>query len=180
MSIHLTCQYSITLRKLRWLVALLGIGETPHMIRAAVKGIAHLTYEFTDLYPRLSLFFHPRFSFSRERTKQLIKPIYDGNGGGPAELVRLLLEMLVKKCGLEAVKEMKPLNGCSGSEDAACFEQNQGRHGKVLLRRQKEVYPSLGQLPKLKIRQDPWRRSYYILNYSILERSDMVEEAMQR
>ncbi|GJX61154.1 hypothetical protein Tco_0294054, partial [Tanacetum coccineum] len=77
-------------------------GETPHMICVAVKGIARLTYEFTDLISRAFNVLPSAFLFLQRKSREINK----ANLG--LLKVKLLLEMLVKKCGLEAVKEVIP------------------------------------------------------------------------
>ncbi|CAI9303715.1 unnamed protein product [Lactuca saligna] len=69
--------------------------ETPHMISAAVKGITPLSYEFTYLVSAAFSVFPSSFLLLRRKNKEIIK-------------VKLLLEMLVKKCGIDAVKEVMP------------------------------------------------------------------------
>ncbi|KAL4572212.1 hypothetical protein LXL04_018982 [Taraxacum kok-saghyz] len=113
-------------------------GETPHMISAAVKGIARLTYEFTDL---LSTAFSvlPSISLLLKRNKReivkanlgLLKVLVAKSQAEGLKMhmkgmvealltwqttnkshfkakVKSLLEMLVKKCGIDAVKEVMP------------------------------------------------------------------------
>ncbi|MCE3049221.1 hypothetical protein HAX54_044413 [Datura stramonium] len=113
-------------------------GETPHMISAAVKGLARLAYEFTDLVSAAYSVLPSTFLLLKRGNKEIIK----ANLGllkvlvtkSPAEglqahlrsmidallgwqdntknhfkaKVKLLIEMLIKKCGLDAVKEVMP------------------------------------------------------------------------
>ncbi|CAN4123948.1 unnamed protein product [Withania somnifera] len=113
-------------------------GETPHMISAAVKGLARLAYEFTDLVSAAYSVLPSTFLLLKRENKEIIK----ANLGllkvlvtkSPAEglqehlrsmveallgwqdntknhfkaKVKLLIEMLIKKCGLDAVKEVMP------------------------------------------------------------------------
>ncbi|XP_060189622.1 uncharacterized protein LOC132618605 [Lycium barbarum] len=113
-------------------------GETPHMISAAVKGLARLAYEFTDLVSAAYSVLPLTFLLLQRGNKEIIK----ANLGllkvlvtkSPAEglqahlrsmveallgwqdntknhfkaKVKLLIEMLIKKCGLDAVKEVMP------------------------------------------------------------------------
>ncbi|KAM3395018.1 RRP12-like protein [Capsicum galapagoense] len=113
-------------------------GETPHMISAAVKGLARLAYEFTDLVSAAFSVLPSTFLLLKRDNKEIIK----ANLGllkvlvtkSPAEglqahlrsmveallgwqdntknhfkaKVKLLIEMLIKKCGLDAVKEVMP------------------------------------------------------------------------
>ncbi|MCE3050388.1 hypothetical protein HAX54_047111 [Datura stramonium] len=113
-------------------------GETPHMISAAVKGLARLAYEFADLVSAAHSVLPSTFLLLKRGNKEIIK----ANLGllkvlvtkSPAEglqahlrsmidallswqdntknhfkaKVKLLIEMLIKKCGLDAVKEVMP------------------------------------------------------------------------
>ncbi|XP_070037346.1 uncharacterized protein [Nicotiana tomentosiformis] len=113
-------------------------GDTPHMISAAVKGVARLAYEFTDLVSAAYSVLPSTFLLLKRENKEIIK----ANLGllkvlvtkSPAEglqahlrsmveallgwenntkkhfkaKVKLLIEMLIKKCGLDAVKEVMP------------------------------------------------------------------------
>ncbi|KAK4355750.1 hypothetical protein RND71_024721 [Anisodus tanguticus] len=132
-------------------------GETPHMISAAVKGLARLAYEFTDLVSAAYSVLPSTFLLLKRGNKEIIK----ANLGllkvlvtkSPAEglqahlrsmvdallgwqdntkkhfrakvfaflldpillwfelvlvPVKLLIEILIKKCGLDAVKEVMP------------------------------------------------------------------------
>ncbi|KAJ0031444.1 hypothetical protein Pint_13558 [Pistacia integerrima] len=113
-------------------------GETPHMISAAVKGLARLSYEFSDLVSNAYKLLPSTFLLFQRKNREIIK----ANLGflkvlvakSPAEglqmhlrsmvegllkwqddtknhfksKVKLLLEMLVKKCGIDAVKAVMP------------------------------------------------------------------------
>uniref|UniRef100_A0A7N0UJ95 RRP12-like protein n=1 Tax=Kalanchoe fedtschenkoi TaxID=63787 RepID=A0A7N0UJ95_KALFE len=113
-------------------------GETPHMISAAVKGLARLAYEFSDLVSTAYNVLPSAYLLLQRKNKEIIK----ANLGllkvlvakSPAEglhahlnsmvqgllnwpddskkhfkaKIKLLLEMLVKKCGLDAVKAVMP------------------------------------------------------------------------
>ncbi|XP_071737282.1 uncharacterized protein [Rutidosis leptorrhynchoides] len=113
-------------------------GETPHMISAAVKGIARLTYEFTDLVATAFSILPSTFLLLQRKNKEINKAnlgllkvlvaksqaagLQDHMKGMVEALlswqssnknhfkakVKLLFEMLVKKCGLDAVKEVMP------------------------------------------------------------------------
>ncbi|KAI3709731.1 hypothetical protein L2E82_39497 [Cichorium intybus] len=113
-------------------------GETPHMISAAVKGIARLTYEFTDLVSTAFSVLPSTFLLLQRKNREIIKANLglikvlvaksqaeglqthmkgmveallswqSTNKSHFKAKVKLLLEMLVKKCGLEAVKEVMP------------------------------------------------------------------------
>ncbi|KAG8373862.1 hypothetical protein BUALT_Bualt11G0069400 [Buddleja alternifolia] len=113
-------------------------GESPHMISAAMTGLARLAYEFSELVSAAYNVLPSTFLLLQRKNKEIIK----ANLGllkvlvaqSPAEglqthlrsmvegllnwqdstknhfkaKVKLLLEMLVKKCGLVAVKEVMP------------------------------------------------------------------------
>ncbi|GJQ93738.1 hypothetical protein Tco_0004877 [Tanacetum coccineum] len=113
-------------------------GETPHMISAAVKGIAGLTYEFFDLISKAfnvlpsATLSSGRYALLLQAVLGLLKVLVAKSHaeglqthmrGMVEALLRLqgfefddhmfeqvkqLLEMLVKKCGLDAVKEVMP------------------------------------------------------------------------
>ncbi|MQM05498.1 hypothetical protein Taro_038315 [Colocasia esculenta] len=113
-------------------------GETPHMISAAIKGLARLAYEFSDLlgtaYNLLPSTFLLLQRENREITKanlgflkvlvartqadglhEHLKSIVEGllkwrddTKNHFKAKVKLLIEMLVKKCGLDAVKAVMP------------------------------------------------------------------------
>lgn len=48
-------------------------GETPHMISAAVKGIARLTYEFTDLVSTAFSVLPSAFLLLQRKNREIIK-----------------------------------------------------------------------------------------------------------
>lgn len=113
-------------------------GETPHMISAAVKGLARLAYEFSDLIASAYNVLPSSFLLLQRKNREIIK----ANLGlvkvlvakSPAEnlqnhlnlmvegllkwqdetknhfkaKIKHLLEMLVKKCGFDAVKAVMP------------------------------------------------------------------------
>ncbi|GLT62846.1 hypothetical protein SLA2020_354490 [Shorea laevis] len=113
-------------------------GETPHMISAAVKGLARLAYEFSDLVSATYKLLPSTFLLIQRKNKEIIKANLgllkvlvaksqaEGLGAHLGMLVqgllrwqddtknhfkskvKLLLEMLVKKCGLDAVKAVMP------------------------------------------------------------------------
>ncbi|KAL9242169.1 hypothetical protein vseg_016195 [Gypsophila vaccaria] len=113
-------------------------GDTSHMKSAAVKGLARLTYEFSDLLSAAYEVLPHSLLMLRLENKEIIKAnlgllkvlvaksqsehlhshlkdIVDGLLVGPCETknhfkakVKHLLEMLVKKCGLDAVKAVMP------------------------------------------------------------------------
>ncbi|CAJ2675716.1 unnamed protein product [Trifolium pratense] len=114
------------------------VGKTPHMISATVKGLARLAYEFSDLvltaFDLLPSTFVLLKKKNREITKAnlgLIKVLVAKSQAGVLQMhlrsvveclfkwqddannhfkakVKLLLEMLITKCGLEAVKAVMP------------------------------------------------------------------------
>lgn len=55
-------------------------GETPHMISAAVKGIARLTYEFNDLLSNAFIVLPSTFLLLQRKSREInnvsIEPIY--------------------------------------------------------------------------------------------------------
>nr|XP_010932375.1 RRP12-like protein [Elaeis guineensis] len=113
-------------------------GETPHMISAAVKGLARLAYEFSDLIGAAYNLLPSTFLLLQRKNREIIKANLgfmkvlvakskaDGlqmHLGAMVEgllkwqddtkthfkaKVKLLIEMLVKKCGLDAVKAVMP------------------------------------------------------------------------
>ncbi|CAK9159241.1 unnamed protein product [Ilex paraguariensis] len=113
-------------------------GETPHMISAAVKGLARLAYEFADLISTAYDILPATFLLLQRKNREIIKAnlgllkvlvakspaeglqthlrsmleglLYwqDGAKNHFKAKVKLLLEMLVKKCGLDAVKAVMP------------------------------------------------------------------------
>lgn len=113
-------------------------GETPHMISAAVKGIARLTYEFTDLLSNAFNVLPSAFLLLQRKNREInkanlgllkvlvaksqaeglqthlramVESLLSWQSSSKNHFqakVKLLLEMLVKKCGLDAVKEVMP------------------------------------------------------------------------
>ncbi|KAK8660682.1 hypothetical protein V6N13_051597 [Hibiscus sabdariffa] len=113
-------------------------GETPHMISAAVKGLARLAYEFSDLVSSAYKLLPSTFLLLRRKNREIIKANLgllkvlvaksktEGLEAHLASLVegllkwqddtknhfkakvKLLLEMLVRKCGIDAVKAVMP------------------------------------------------------------------------
>ncbi|KAK1418640.1 hypothetical protein QVD17_27785 [Tagetes erecta] len=113
-------------------------GETPHMISATVKGIARLTYEFNDLLSNAFIVLPSTFLLLQRKSKEINKASLgflkvlvaksqteglqthmrgmveallswqSSNKNHFKAKVKQLLEMLIKKCGLEAVKEVMP------------------------------------------------------------------------
>lgn len=113
-------------------------GETPHMISAAVKGLARLAYEFSDLISSAYNILPSTFLLLQRKNREIIKAnlgllkvlvakspadslqnylsvMVEGllNWQGETKnhfkaKVKHLLEMLIKKCGLDAVKAVMP------------------------------------------------------------------------
>ncbi|KAK1287476.1 hypothetical protein QJS10_CPB19g01953 [Acorus calamus] len=113
-------------------------GETPHMISAAVKGLARLTYEFSDLVNTAYNVLPSAFLLLQRKNREIIKANLgllkvlvaksqvdglqkhlrsmvegmlkwqDGTKNHFLSKVKLLLEMLVRKCGLDAVRAVMP------------------------------------------------------------------------
>eukprot|EP00257_Ricinus_communis_P015111 XP_015572954.1 RRP12-like protein [Ricinus communis] len=113
-------------------------GETPHMVSAAVKGLARLAYEFSDLVSTAYKLLPSTFLLLQRKNREIIKANLgllkvlvaksqsDGlqmHLGSMVEgmlkwqdetknhfraKVKHLLEMLVRKCGLDAVKAVMP------------------------------------------------------------------------
>ncbi|KZV18259.1 hypothetical protein F511_34072 [Dorcoceras hygrometricum] len=113
-------------------------GETPHMISASMKGLARLAYEFSDLISAAYNVLPATFLLLQRKNKEIIKANLgllkvlvaksqaeglhihlrslvegllnwqDSTRNHFKAKVKLLLEMLVKKCGLDAVKEVMP------------------------------------------------------------------------
>ncbi|KAL5853701.1 hypothetical protein ACOSQ3_008819 [Xanthoceras sorbifolium] len=113
-------------------------GETPHMISAAVKGLARLAYEFTDLVSNAYKLLPSTFLLHQRKNREIIKANLgflkvlvakshaeglkihlssmvegllkwqDDTKNHFKAKVKFLLEMLVKKCGLDAVKAVMP------------------------------------------------------------------------
>ncbi|XP_030530464.1 RRP12-like protein isoform X2 [Rhodamnia argentea] len=113
-------------------------GETPHMISAAAKGLARLAYEFTDLVSTAFNVLPSTFLLLQRKNREIIKANLgllkvlvaksqvdwlqmhlgsmvegllkwqDNTKNHFKSKVKVLLEMLVKKCGLDAVKAVMP------------------------------------------------------------------------
>ncbi|XP_073032157.1 uncharacterized protein [Primulina eburnea] len=113
-------------------------GETPHMISASMKGLARLAYEFSDLISATYNVLPATFLLLQRKNKEIVKANLgllkvlvaksqaeglqthlrsmvegmlnwqDSTRNHFKAKVKLLLEMLVKKCGLDAVKEVMP------------------------------------------------------------------------
>ncbi|KAI4335172.1 hypothetical protein L6164_013842 [Bauhinia variegata] len=113
-------------------------GESPHMISAAVKGLARLAYEFSDLVSSAYNLLPSTFLLLQRKNREIIKANLgllkvlvaksqteglqmhlksmvegllkwqDHTKNHFKAKVKLLLEMLVRKCGLEAVKAVMP------------------------------------------------------------------------
>nr|DAD45608.1 TPA_asm: hypothetical protein HUJ06_003838 [Nelumbo nucifera] len=113
-------------------------GETPHMISAAVKGLARLAYEFSDLLSAAYNVLPSAFLLLERKNKEIIKANLgllkvlvaksqadwlqmhlksmvegllrwqDDTKKHFKAKVKLLLGMLIKKCGLDAVKAVMP------------------------------------------------------------------------
>lgn len=113
-------------------------GETPHMVSAAVKGLARLAYEFSDLVSTACNLLPSTFLLLQRKNKEIIKANLgllkvlvaksqpeglqmhltsmvegllkwqDNTKNHFKAKVKHLLEILVKKCGLEAVKAVMP------------------------------------------------------------------------
>nr|XP_048334915.1 RRP12-like protein isoform X2 [Ziziphus jujuba var. spinosa] len=113
-------------------------GGTPHMISAAVKGLARLVYEFSDLVSTTSNLLPATFLLLQRKNREInkanlgllkvlvakskaeglqshLKSMVEGLLKWQDDTkthfkakVKQLLEMLVKKCGLDAVKAVMP------------------------------------------------------------------------
>ncbi|CAA2965615.1 RRP12 [Olea europaea subsp. europaea] len=113
-------------------------GESPHMISASMKGLARLAYEFSDLVSAVYNVLPSTFLLLQRKNREIIKAnlgllkvlvaksqaeglqkhlqsLVDGllNWQDSTKnhfkaKIKLLLEMLVRKCGLDAVKEVMP------------------------------------------------------------------------
>ncbi|CAL9057574.1 unnamed protein product [Musa banksii] len=113
-------------------------GETPHMISAAVKGLARLAFEFSDLIGAAYNLLPSAFLLLQRRNQEiakanlgLIKVLVVKSKADGLQMhlktmvegllrwqddtknhfkakIKLLLEMLVRKCGFDAVKEVMP------------------------------------------------------------------------
>ncbi|KAJ7963976.1 RRP12-like protein [Quillaja saponaria] len=121
-----------------WQVAGGLAGETSHMISAAVKGLARLAYEFSDLVSSAWSLLPSTFLLLERKNREIIKANLgflkvlvaksqaeglkmhlrivvegllnwqDNTKNHFKAKVKLLLGMLVRKCGLEAVKAVVP------------------------------------------------------------------------
>ncbi|KAJ4827707.1 hypothetical protein Tsubulata_029798 [Turnera subulata] len=113
-------------------------GETPHMVSAAMKGLARLAYEFSDLVSTAYKLLPSTFLLLQRKNREIVKANLgllkvlvaksqteglqmhlgsmvesllkwqDDTKNHFKAKVKHLLEMLVKKCGLEAVKAVMP------------------------------------------------------------------------
>ncbi|KAG9443732.1 hypothetical protein H6P81_015072 [Aristolochia fimbriata] len=113
-------------------------GDTPHMISAAVKGLARLAYEFSDLISTAYNLLPSAYLLLQRKNREIIKANLgllkvivaksqaeglqshlksmvegllkwqDNSKNHFKAKVKLLLEMLVRKCGLDAVKAAMP------------------------------------------------------------------------
>ncbi|KAH9289085.1 hypothetical protein KI387_033202, partial [Taxus chinensis] len=113
-------------------------GNTPHMMSAAVTGLARLIYEFSDLCLKVSNLLPSAFMLLQSNNKEVLKATLglmkviiarltgedlqkhikmiveglllrsDDTKTTFKAKVRLLLEMLIRKCGLQAVKTVMP------------------------------------------------------------------------
>ncbi|KAL2939801.1 RRP12-like protein [Bienertia sinuspersici] len=113
-------------------------GETPHMISAAVKGLARLAYEFSDLLSSVYNVLPSSFLLLQRKNREIIKANLgllkvlvaksqpenlqdhlklmvegllkwqDDTKNHFKAKIKHLLEMLVKKCGIDAVKAVMP------------------------------------------------------------------------
>lgn len=113
-------------------------GDTPHMISASVKGLARLSYEFSDLVSAAYSVLPSTYILLQRKNREIIKanlgllkvlvaksPVeglqthlrnmvegllkwQDNTKNHFKAKTKLLLEMLVKKCGLDAVKAVLP------------------------------------------------------------------------
>ncbi|XP_058214149.1 uncharacterized protein LOC131325744 [Rhododendron vialii] len=112
-------------------------GETPHMISAAVKGLARLAYEFSELVSAAYNVLPSTFLLLQRKNREIVKAslglmkvLVANSQAEGLQLhlssmvegllkwqdtkshfkakIRLLLEMLIKKCGLDAVKAVMP------------------------------------------------------------------------
>lgn len=112
--------------------------EKPHMISAAVKGLARLAYEFSDLISAAYKLLPSSFLLLQRKNREIVKANLglikvlvarskadalqthlkmmvegllkwqDDTKNHFKAKVKLLLEMLVKKCGMEAVRAVMP------------------------------------------------------------------------
>lgn len=120
------------------MVAVGMVSETPHMVSASIKGLARLTYEFSDLISDAFKLLPSSFLLLQRRNREIVKAnlglikvlvakskadslethlkgIVEGLLKWKDETknhfkakIKSLIEMLVKKCGLDAVKAAMP------------------------------------------------------------------------
>ncbi|KAL2459845.1 ARM repeat superfamily protein [Forsythia ovata] len=113
-------------------------GETPHMISASMEVLTHLAYEFSDLVSALYNVLPSVYLLLQRKNREIIKAnlgllevlvakshaealqkhlqsmvegllnCQDSTENHFKAKVKLLLEMLVRKCGVDAVKEVIP------------------------------------------------------------------------
>ncbi|KAK9064121.1 hypothetical protein SSX86_017993 [Deinandra increscens subsp. villosa] len=117
-----------------FIMVLAGLAcEMPHMISAAMQGVAHLTYEFPDLLPHAFNVLPLAYLLLQRKNREINKGCLrflkvlvaksqaeglETHVRGMVEAllsyqnsiakVKQLLEILVKKCGLNAVREVMP------------------------------------------------------------------------
>ncbi|CAN1843516.1 RRP12-like protein [Linum perenne] len=114
------------------------VGEAPHMVSAAMKGLARLAYEFSDLISSAFTLLPSTLLLLQRKNREIIKANLglvkvlvaksqadglqihlgsivqglirwqDDSKSHFKAKVKNLLEMLVKKCGMEAVKRVMP------------------------------------------------------------------------
>ncbi|KAM7276742.1 hypothetical protein ACFE04_018608 [Oxalis oulophora] len=114
------------------------VGETPHMISASVKGLARLSYEFSDLVSNAYQLLPSTYLLLQRKNREIIKASLgllkvlvaksqadglqmhlssmvegllrwqDDSKNHFKAKVKYLLEMLVKKCGMDSVKAVMP------------------------------------------------------------------------
>ncbi|CAN1284132.1 RRP12-like protein [Linum perenne] len=114
------------------------VGEAPHMVSAAMKGLARLAYEFSDLISSAFTLLPSTLLLLQRKNREIIKAnlglvkVLVAKSQADGLLIHLgsiveglirwqddskshfkakvknLLEMLVKKCGMEAVKRVMP------------------------------------------------------------------------
>ncbi|XP_054814971.1 uncharacterized protein LOC129315359 isoform X2 [Prosopis cineraria] len=114
------------------------VNETPHMISAAAKGLARICYEFSDLISTASNLLPSTLLLLQRQNREIVKANLgllkvlvaksqiewlqshlksmveslmnwqDNTNNHFKAKAKLLLEMLVRKCGLEAVKAVMP------------------------------------------------------------------------
>ncbi|XP_047337645.1 RRP12-like protein [Impatiens glandulifera] len=113
-------------------------GDTPHMISAAIKGLARLAYEFSDLLSAAYNVLPSALILLKRKNRELIKANLgllkvlvaksqadglqvhlksivvgllawqDDTKNHFKAKIKLLIEMLIKKCGIDAVKAVTP------------------------------------------------------------------------